>query len=86
VKLDAYPLTYRYRQIDASAWTAQFWKRIVFETGRSAGNWGPAADTDKAVQEKRRRTRHANDAMGQKPRCPGAQIGSLRRQIADVFV
>ena len=31
MKLNACPLTYRYRQIDASAWTAQFWKRIVFE-------------------------------------------------------
>jgi hypothetical protein len=68
---------------DASAWTAQFWKRIVFETGRSAGNWGPEAGT---VQEKRRRSRHANDVMGQELRCADAQPGPLWRQIADVFV
>jgi hypothetical protein len=76
VKLNACPLTYRYRQIDASAWTAQFWKRIVFENwpiGRELGV--PGAGTDKAEQEKRRRNRHANDAMGLKPRCPDAQLG-----------
>jgi hypothetical protein len=87
VKLNACPLTYRYRQIDASAWTAQFWKRIVFENwpiGKEFG--GPWAGTDRAVQEKRRRSRHANDAIGQKPRCPDAQTGPRWRQIADVFV
>jgi hypothetical protein len=38
------------------------------------------------VQEKRRRSRHADGAMGQKPRCPDAQTGPRWRQIADVFV
>ena len=37
----------------------------------------PGRTRDKAVQEKRRRNRHANDAMGQKMRCPDAQFGRL---------
>jgi hypothetical protein len=46
----------------------------------------PERTRDKAVQEKRRRSRHANDVMGQELRCADAQPGPLWRQIADVFV
>jgi len=67
VKLNACPLTYRYRQIDASAWTAQFWKRIVFENwpiGRELGSPGRARTgrAGKAAQKQTCRWRDGPEA------------------------
>src|SRR3954447_5247225 len=54
---------------DASAWIAQFWKRIVFETGPIGRELGSRSGRGTRPCKKRRRSRHANDVMGQELRC-----------------